>query len=166
MAMTTSVLLFSQYITYWMAYCDSMCLFHHNYYINSDVRHLFILNVHFPLYWWSQLLSFLTPYHLLFPWMTVSAYNFLLPIFLSFVSTLDSITSFLDSTFSTFPTSSLVEGGPICRVSMCFHPMITSRNFINSDPYKDFVNKSAIMCSVMQHEIDILLLSTRSFTKK
>ena len=87
-------------------------------------------------------------------------------IFLSLVSTLELIKYFLGSTFSTFPTGSLVEGNTICSVSMCFYPTITSRNFTNSATCKDLVKKYASMRSVLQYAIDILLLSTRSFTKK
>ena len=64
-----------------MAYCDSTCLCHHNYYINFDVCSHFILDVGFPLYWWSRLIYVLTPCHLLFPWMTMSAYDFSFPYF-------------------------------------------------------------------------------------
>ena len=82
------------------------------------------------------------------------------------VSMLDSISSWFDLTLTAFPTRSLVEGGPIWRVSTCFRPIITSRNFANRDPCRDLVKKSASMCSVIQYTIDILLLSTLSLKNK
>ena len=86
--------------------------------------------------------------------------------FLSFVSTLDSITSLLDSTLSIFPTHSLVEGGSICRISMCFHPIINLQNFTNNAHCRALANKYLSMCYVLHYAIYMLLLPTRSFTKK
>ena len=42
-------------------------------------------------------------------------------------------------TSSTFSTLSLVEGGTIDNVSMCFQNMITSQKFTNKAPCNDFV---------------------------
>ena len=99
---------------------------------------------------WTQLLYVLVLCRFLLLWMTMSTYNFFLTNFSSFVSMLDSITSLLDSTSSLSLTHSLFEGGPICRVSMCFHPMITSQKFTNNSPCSDLVNKYATMCSVLE----------------
>ena len=65
-----------------------------------------------------------------------------------------------------FPIGSFVHCGPIYRVSTFFHPMIKSQNFANRAPCRDFVKKSASMYSVMQYEIDILLLLVLSLAKK
>ena len=75
-AMTTSVLASSRHLTYHMAYEDSMCLRIHNYYVYFDLSHHFTLNIRCSLYWWSRLLSILTPCRLLFLWMTMSEYDF------------------------------------------------------------------------------------------
>ena len=80
-------------------------------------------------------------------------------IFYPSVSTLDSIPYLFDPTLTTFPLRSLVEVGPICRLSTCFQPMITSQNFANRAPCRAFVKKYASMCYVMQYAIDMLLLS-------
>ena len=96
----------------------------------------------------------------------MSACKVLLPIFSYFVSTLDSTSPLLDSNFNTSPEPSLAEGGPSCRVSTCFYTVITSQKFINRAPCRDFVKKHASMCSVLQYEIDMFLLSIRSFTKE
>ena len=79
----------------------------------------------------------------------MSAYDLFVAIFLYFYSTVDSITSFMGLTSSTFPTRSLVEGGTICRLSMCFHPMINSWNFTNDAPCRALVKKSASMCYLL-----------------
>ena len=89
--------------------------------------------------------------------MTISTYNFFFTIFFPFAFVLE-----LNS--STFPILSLVDGSPIYNVYMCFHPMPC--NFTNRYSCKDFVNKSASMCSMLQYAINVLLLPTRSFTKK
>ena len=57
---------------------------------------------------------------------------------------------FMDSTSSKSTTLSLVEGGTISRVSMCFHTMINSCKLINNYPCRFFVKKYANMGSVMQ----------------
>ena len=100
------------------------------------------------------------------PWTTLYAYDILISVFLSFVSMLASINYLLGSTSYTFTTHSLVDGGTTCRIYMCFHPMINSHNFKNSAPCRYLVKKSAIMCSVLQYVIDMLLTSTQYFTKK
>ena len=132
---------------------------------SSQLLHKFGRTLSF-LYWWPQLLSVPTSLCLLLTWMNMSTYDILFTVFLSFVSTLNLITSFLGSTSSTFLIRSLFEVGPICRLSMFFHHMFTSRNFTNSAPYRALVKKSASMCSVLHYEINMLLLPTLSFTKK
>ena len=69
-----------------------------------------------------------------------------------YVYTLYSINSLFYPTLTKFTTRSLVDGGPICRVSTCFHPLITSRNLVNRYTCKALVNKSASICSVLQYE--------------
>ena len=73
---------------------------------------------------------------------------------------------FLGLTWSKFTTQYLVQGCPICNISMCYHPIITLRNFINIDPCKYFLNKPANICYVLQYAIDVLLLSAQTFTKR
>ena len=51
-------------------------------------------------------------------------------------------------------------------LSFHFHPMITSQNFINRSPCRYFVNKSAIMWSVLKYEIDMFFAFTPVFSKK
>ena len=106
MATTTSVLASSWHITYRMSYADSNFLRCHNYYINLDVCCHFISNICCPLYRGSGMISVLTSFRLLFPCITMSSYKFFLPIFLYFVSTLYSITYFMELTLSMFPTFS------------------------------------------------------------
>ena len=77
-----------------------------------------------------------------------------------------SISSLFGIPLTIFQTRSLVEGGTICRMYTCFHPMIILLNFAHRDPCKDFVKKSASMCYVLQYELDILLLSNLSLAKK
>ena len=69
-------------------------------------------------------------------------------------------------TLSTFLARSLFEGGPIYNLSMCFHPMTTSRNFTNKSHCKYFVKKYSSICSVLQYAIYMLPLSTYYFTKQ
>ena len=97
---------------------------------------------------------------------TMSAYNIFISVYYTYISMMDFIPSLFDPTFTTFPTRSLVEGGDICRVSMCFHPTITSKNFANKVHCRDFLKKSAIMCSMLHHEIEIFILSTCFLAKK
>ena len=75
-------------------------------------------------------------------------------------SMLDSISSWLYLTLTTFPIRSLVEGSPILRVSTCFHPIIMSQNFANRDLYRALVKKSVIICSVLQYAMDIFFLQS------
>ena len=164
--MTTSMPMLSQF-------------FKHIHYISSDFRRHFILDVYgiFPLLRCS----------ISYP-RTMSAYDFLLSVSYPFVSmmdsffspsiytldsifstsvpTLDLVPSLFDPTLSIFPTRSLVEGGLICRVYACFHPMIALIKFVNSVLCRALVKKSAIVCSVRQYSIDILLLSALSLLKK
>ena len=96
---------------------------------------------------------FYTMYPVLSP--LVSTLDSILP---TSVSTLDSIYSLFKLPLTLFITFSLVEGGLICRVYTCIHTMITSRNFVNRAPCKDFVKKSASMFSVLKYEIEMFLL--------
>ena len=100
-----------------------------------------------------------------YPW-NMSAYNIFLSVSYPSVYTLNSITSLFDSILTTFPTCYLVECSPICRIYVCFHPMITLRYFSNRAPCRDFVRKFANIWYVMHYAIDILLLSTRTLAKK
>ena len=94
----------------------------------------------------------------------IYVWKFLYHIFFS-AFMLESSSFFMDSTSSTFTTRSLIEGGPICNVSMYFHPMINSQTFTNRSLCKALVNNSVSIFSVLQYEIDMLLLSIWSFTK-
>ena len=71
------------------------------------------------------------------------------------ISMLDSNYYLFWITLTKFPTHPLVDGGPICRGYLCFHPMIMSRNFANRAPCRGFVKQSAIICSVLQYTIEI-----------
>ena len=64
--------------------------------------------------------------------MTISAYDVYLSIYFFFAF-------LMGFTSSTFSTLSLVEGGTIDNVSMCFQTMITSQKFTNKAPCNDFV---------------------------
>ena len=90
--------------------------------------------------------------------MTISVMTFFL--YLNFLFLLMWLT------LSTFPTRSLVESGPIHTVYMCFHPMISSRNFTNKAHFQNIIKKLSSICSVLQYAIYVLLISTHSFTKK
>ena len=54
---------------------------------------------------WTRISSVLTPFHLLLQWMNMYVYAFFLPNISSFVSLLDSTTSFLDATSYIFATN-------------------------------------------------------------
>ena len=60
-------------------------------------------------------------------------------------------------TLTTFTTRSLFYGGPIWRVSTCFHPIITSRNFVNGNPCRALVKQITSICSVLKCAMDIFL---------
>ena len=81
------------------------------------------------------------------------------------ISMLESISSWFDLNLTKLPTISLVEGGPIWRVSTCFHPIITSRKSVNRDSCRYLVKRSARICSVLQYAMDICLLSTLYLAK-
>ena len=85
-AVTTSVLALSHHITDCMTYDNSTWLRFHNYYINVYISHYFILDVRCPLYLWSWTISVLTPWR----------HDCFLPLFLSFVSMLESTTPLID----------------------------------------------------------------------
>ena len=55
------------------------------------------------------------------------------------VSMMDLVSSLFDPTLTKFPTRSLVEGGTIHSLSMFFHPIIKSPNFMNRAPCRAFV---------------------------
>ena len=161
MDMMAYVLTLSRHLRYRMNYDTSTCLRIHSifggyyyfqyicpYFISVDVDTLVITS--YPP------ISNIMVTHVLLP-MTISTYNFFFTIFFPFAFVLE-----LNS--STFPILSLVDGSPIYNVYMCFHPMPC--NFTNRYSCKDFVNKSASMCSMLQYAINVLLLPTRSFTKK
>ena len=137
-----------------MAYDESMCFCCHGtfggYYYFTYVRPYIILKSYLHI-------SDITPPRVLSP-MTISKYEFFFPTYFSFDFLLYSISY-------TFQTYLLVDGGLIFSVSMWLHSIITSRNLMNIDTRKYFVNKSASMCSVLQYDINMLLLSTWSFTK-
>ena len=151
---------------------------YHIHYVNSDLRRNFLIDGYGIFLSLRRIISY--------P-QTMSAYDLcisfifffvstLYPILYPSVSTLDSIlyppVSMLDSiyywfdlTLTTFPTRSLLEGGPIWRVSMCVHPIITSINFVNRAPCRALVKKYTIMCSALHYAIEILLLSILSLKK-
>ena len=83
------------------------------------------------------------------------------PIFM-----LESISSWFDLNLTTFQTRSLVEGGPIWRVSTCFHPIITTQNLVDRSPCRTLVNKYVSICSVLQYAMEILLLSILSLAQR
>ena len=77
-------------------------------------------------------------------------YNVFLSASFPFVSTLDSTPSLLDLISTTFPTRSLVEGGPIYRVSTFFHPIINFINFANMYPCRIKKNPCKhVLCSAV-----------------
>ena len=161
MDMVTYVRMLSWHLTYWMGYGNYTCLHYHI--IFDD--HYYFPDVH-PYFTSVVTATFLLKSYLPISNTTVTRFchrwlyprtNLTLPyLFFEFMS---------DSTSSAFPTRSLVKDSPICNVSICFQPMITSHNFKNRDTRKAFLKKSARICSVLQYEIDMLLLSTRSSTK-
>ena len=145
----------------------SRCLYHIHY-INSCSCRNFLIDGYG---------IFLSLCHTISYLRTMCAYDLILYVSFTFVSTLDlifspsvsiidSITSCFDTTLTTFPTRHLVEGGPICRVSTCFHSMITSLNFANMGPCRDFVKKYVSMCSMLHYSIEILLISTTSLANR
>ena len=147
--------------------------------------HKFILTFSYS-YWWIWNISVLTLYHLLstdyvYIWL-VYCFIFIFismmyPVIFPTVSTLDLILplyvfllyynmSFFELTLTTFPSRSLVECGPICRVSTCFHLMITLQIVLDMAPYRSFVKKYASICSMVHYAIKILLLLTVSLANK
>ena len=64
------------------------------------------------------------------------------------ISMFESIYSWFDLNLPTFPTRSLVEGGPIWRVSTCFYLIVTSRNFANRSPCRALVKnmRAYVLC--------------------
>ena len=115
-----------------MAYNDSTRSHHHYYYINTDRNFHFILVKP----------GLLCPYVIPFP-IPVDGYVhvwLLLSHLSSFVFMLDSITYFLYFTLCIFPKCSLVEGGPIYRVSICFQSMINLRKLTNKSTCSVLVN--------------------------
>ena len=113
-------------------------------------------------YWLLWHLSVLTSYHLLST-NYVRVRRFFCLFFLCLYAGFNYF--FLDPILTTFPTLSLVEVGYICRVSMYIHNMPTSQYFVNRDPCTTFVRKSAIIFSVLQYAIYMLLLWTRFLAK-
>ena len=130
---------------------------YHIHYISSDLRHHFLINIYG---------IFLSLHPAISYQRTISAYNIFLSVSSTSVFILDSIPYLFDPTLTTFPAYSLVEGGTICRVYTCFHPMITSHFFAKRSLCRDFIKKYASMCSVMQYAIGIFLLSARYLAKK
>ena len=120
----------------------------HIHHINSDVRRHFLIDCYgiFPC----------LRHTISYP-RTMSAYDvFFCLFFLCLYAGFNYF--FLDPILTTFPTLSLVEVGYICRVSMYIHNMPTSQYFVNRDPCTTFVRKSAIIFSVLQYAIYMLLL--------
>ena len=130
MTVITSVLTLSRHLTYCMAYDDSMCLRRH---ITFGVYY------YFP-YAYPYFLSVVTDTSALtlyLPMSKILVTRVFSPINISAYKCFSRISFFvdfmLDKTSSSFPTWSLIEGGPICNVYMCFQPIITSWNFMNRD---------------------------------
>ena len=125
-----------QYIS--ISYChDNVCtcvVIIHT--ISDGLRLLHTFALSLVIYKFGRTLSFiigqtwlhsvLTLCRFLVPRRTMSMYDFFLPTLSSFVFMFDLINYVMDLTSYIFPTRSLVEGGPICIISMCFHPMINS----------------------------------------
>ena len=171
----------------------ALTFLYHIHYVNSDLRHNFCIDgcvvflslrfaksyprtislydlcIYFPFSFLSTLwrlffvpFSFVsTPYPVLSP--SVSTLDSILS---PPVSMLESISYCFDLNLTIFPAPSLVEGGPIWRVSTFFHPIITSQNFANRDPFRALVKKSVRICSLLQYSIHSLLLLTLSLANK
>ena len=93
---------------------------YHIHYINFELRRHFLINIYG---------VFLSLHPAISYQRTMSAYNIFVSVSSPSVFILDSIPYLFDPTLTTFPAYSLVEGGTICRVYTCFHPMITSHFF-------------------------------------
>ena len=146
----------------------ALIFLHHIHYVNSDLRRHFFIDgyVIFPslscTISYPQTMSVCDPcIYFYFPFVSL-----LHPVLSPTVSNLDLIpppsVSMLYSNFSlfylsltAFPTRSLVEGGPICRLSTCFNPMITSWNFANRAPCRDFFKnlQACVLCCSTQLKI-------------
>ena len=115
----------------------TVTVFYHIHYINSDARN------HFLLYGYG-----LKVYHILSPdYIRVQIF----PLCLFSLCLYDVFNSFFYPILTTYPTFSLVKGGPICRASMCFHPVITSQDFENRATCRYFVKTLQacdLLCSV------------------
>ena len=109
-------------------------------------------------YWWLWHLSEFMSYHLLSTdYVHVQRFHlclFSLCIYAGFNS------FFFNTILTKLSTYLLVEGGPICRVSTCFHLIITSRNVANRAPCRDFGKKPASMWYMLHNAINHSLLST------
>ena len=126
-------------------------------------------------YWWLWHIFVLTSYHILSTDYVRGriVYLCIFPLFLYVGFCILSLciyaifySFFFYPTLTTFPTRSLVDGGPIFRLSICFCPMIMSQILLNRDPCRDFVNKYASMFSVLQYSINVLMIPTLSLAKK
>ena len=162
MTMITSILTSSRNLIYRISYDDSLWLHCQStfvgYYYFLDVSPYFIFVVTD-----TFVLALYLPIHDVtvpgdFSPMTLSAYKFSFSISFSFAFVICSNSS--TSTMHYF-----FKGVPICSISKCLHPIIMSQKLANRDHCKDFVKKFACICSVLQYAIDLLLLSTCSYTK-
>ena len=167
--------------SYWMVVTTSLCVtsWHDNVracaltvFVPYPLRK-FILTSYFS-YWWLWHLSVINPYHLLSAdyvrvrlvhlsifLLCIHAVSYLFSSCLHYGFNSSSFClqegfnfSLFGLTLTDFTTHSLFEGGPICRVPTCFHPMIPSQNFTNRHTCRAFAKTILNMCYVLQYAID------------
>ena len=137
---------------------------YHTHYIFSYLNHHFLIDVygiflylHRTIYYLRTMSAYKLfisiSYHSVFVFYSISSYS---------VSMMDSIPPLFYPALSTFTTWSLVDGGPICRLSMCFRTMITSQKISKRYSCRYSVKTYSSVCPMLQYVIDIFLLSTLS----